>query len=454
VNERALRDPRLVASIEKYSGSTLLCVGDVMMDHYVYGTVARVSPEAPIPILSVDHSQSMPGGAGNVVRNLASLGAKTIFVTVTGDDEAAGTIEGLLAALPDCEHHLIRDRTRPTTVKTRYLAQGQQLLRVDGESAAPLADDVFEQVRERFEACLSKADVVILSDYAKGVLSGSRSQSLIAACLAAAKPVYVDPKGHDFRRYRDATLIKPNLRELAEATGMPVSDDAGVERAARHLLDQVKARIILVTRGAAGMMLVRQNEPAMSFQSRAREVFDVSGAGDTVAATLALGTAAGLGIEDAVEVACVAAGLVVGKAGTATLTQSELMRELENTGSLASDEKIMGVNEARRRIHLWRAMGLRVGFTSGYFGVVSAGDIAILRRARGNCNKLIVGLYQDSDAPIDQRAASDRSAVLAAMACVDLVVMCDDCDPADLIAELRPDVVLDGNGDGRGNGPA
>src|SRR5580658_9670904 len=167
---------RLVSSIEKYSGSTLLCVGDVMLDHFVYGDVVRISPEAPIPVLSVEHQQSMLGGAGNVVRNLTSLGAKVVFVTVTGDDEAAGIVEGLLASLPDCEAHVIRDRSRPTTVKTRYLSHGQQLLRVDGESTAPLPTDVFEEVMGRVTRGLSGVDVVLLSDYAKGVLSGDNSQ--------------------------------------------------------------------------------------------------------------------------------------------------------------------------------------------------------------------------------------------------------------------------------------
>jgi D-beta-D-heptose 7-phosphate kinase/D-beta-D-heptose 1-phosphate adenosyltransferase len=309
-----------------------MVVGDVMLDHFVYGDVVRISPEAPIPVLSVDHQQSMLGGAGNVVRNLTSLGAKVVFVTVTGDDEAASVIESLLALLPDCEAHVIRDSQRPTTVKTRYLSHGQQLLRVDAESTAPLPHDVFEGVMGRVRASLSGADVVLLSDYAKGVLSGDNSQCIIAAGRDAARPVYVDPKGRDFRRYRGAALIKPNLKELLEATGMPVSSDAEVETAARQLIGDCGTPAVLVTRGAAGMMLVRENEPVATFRSSAREVYDVSGAGDTVAAVLALSAAAGFSLEDSVGVACIAAGLVVGKAGTATLTQAELVRELLASG--------------------------------------------------------------------------------------------------------------------------
>jgi D-beta-D-heptose 7-phosphate kinase/D-beta-D-heptose 1-phosphate adenosyltransferase len=425
----------LVSSIEKYSGSVLVCVGDVMLDHFVYGDVVRISPEAPIPVLSVDHDQFMLGGAGNVVRNLTSLGAKVVFVTVTGDDEAAGVIEGLLASLPNCEPHVIRDSRRPTTVKTRYLSHGQQLLRVDAENASPLAAEVFEQVIASFQRCLSKVDVVLLSDYAKGVLSGAYSQCLIAAGRDAAKPVFVDPKGRDFSRYQGAALIKPNLKELSEATGLPISSDADIERAARRLIDDCGTPAVLVTRGASGMMLVRENEPAASFRSRAREVYDVSGAGDTVAATIALSTAAGFSLEDSVEVACVAAGLVVGKVGTATLTQSELMRELESAEVFSSEEKIMGLNEARLRIHRWRKMGLSVGFASGYFGVATAAGVGLLRQAKQRCDRLIVGL---SGSPDQQ----DRSSVLASFASVDLVIPCGDAGTAGLIEELRPDIVI------------
>jgi D-beta-D-heptose 7-phosphate kinase/D-beta-D-heptose 1-phosphate adenosyltransferase len=412
-----------------------LCVGDVMLDHFVYGDVVRISPEAPIPVLSVDHDQSMLGGAGNVVRNLTSLGAKVVFVTVTGDDEAAGVIERLLASLPNCESHVIRDSRRRTTVKTRYLSHGQQLLRVDAENASPLAAEVFEDVIGRFQGCLSGVDVVLLSDYAKGVLSGAYSQCLIAAGRDAVKSVYVDPKGRDFQRYRGATLIKPNLKELSEATRLPVSNDADVEKAARRLIDDCGTPAVLVTRGASGMMLVRENEPAASFRSRAREVYDVSGAGDTVAATLALSAAAGFSMEDSVEVACIAAGLVVGKMGTATLTQTELMRELESAEVFSPEEKIMGLNEARRRIQLWRKMGLSVGFASGYFAVATAASVGLLRQAKQRCDRLIVGLSGASD-------QHDRSSVLASFASVDLVILCEDAGAAGLIEELRPDIVI------------
>ncbi len=223
-------------------------------------------------------------------------------------------------ALPSCSPRIVRDSGRRTSVKTRYLAHGQQLLRVDAENTQPISEEILARLLSGFEDALGNADLVVLSDYAKGVLSGSHAGRLIEACRAAGKLVFVDPKGTDFRRYRGATLIKPNLKELSEATRMTGQEDAAVEAAARRLIEDTEIGAVLATRGSAGMMLVRDGMPARNFRSTAREIYDVSGAGDTVAAALALGVASGLDLADAVQIACVAAGIVVGKIGTATVT--------------------------------------------------------------------------------------------------------------------------------------
>ena len=430
----------LIRSIENYPACTLLCIGDVMIDHFVYGDVGRISPEAPIPVLSIEREESMLGGAGNVVRNLASLGAKVIFLTVTGDDPAADSVTTLLQALPNCEPHILRDPRRRTSVKTRYLAHNQQLLRVDSETINPLAEDQRNTLLVTFESAVPRADVAIFSDYGKGILSGSHAGSFIAAGRSAGKPVYVDPKGHDFTRYHGASLIKPNLKELAEATKMPLSNNSEIEAAARHLLRETDSAAILVTRGSGGMMLVRDDAPAISFRSRAREVYDVSGAGDTVAAAVALGTAAGLPLEDAVEVACVAAGLVVSKVGTATLTQRELLHELETSESLLTDAKILGQEEAVHRVHLWKKTGFRIGFASGCFHSLSASQVAVLRQAKDACEKLVVGLKIANTAK-EAATGHDRAVLLAAMACVDMVVLFDGHDPGNLVARLSPDTI-------------
>jgi D-beta-D-heptose 7-phosphate kinase/D-beta-D-heptose 1-phosphate adenosyltransferase len=319
---------RLISSIETWPGTAILCIGDVMMDRFVYGVAERISPEAPIPVLLTKRDEIMLGGAGNVARNLAALGCHVSFTSVTGDDADANTVETLLGALPACSARIVRDGTRRTSVKTRYLAHGQQLLRVDAESTAPASEEVLERLLEHVRAALPEAALVIVSDYAKGVLSGGHASKFIAVCRAAGKPVFVDPKGRDFRRYRGASLIKPNLKELGEASRMPVESGAEVEAAARALIDETGIAAVLATMGSEGMMLVREGRQAESFHSTAREIFDVSGAGDTVAAALAAGAASGLDLKDAVQIACVAAGIVVGKIGTATVSRAELIREL------------------------------------------------------------------------------------------------------------------------------
>jgi D-beta-D-heptose 7-phosphate kinase/D-beta-D-heptose 1-phosphate adenosyltransferase len=325
---------RLISSIESWPRTSILCIGDVMLDRFVYGVAERISPEAPIPVLVTKRDETMLGGAGNVVRNLAALGARVSFAAVTGDDADADTVESLLTALPACSAALVRDPARRSSVKTRYLAHGQQLLRVDAESTAPVGDEVLNRLLDHVREALAAADLVILSDYAKGVLAGPHAGLFIQACRAAGKPVFVDPKGRDFGRYRGAALIKPNLKELSEASRMPVETDAEVEAAARALIDETGIASVLATRGSAGMMLVRDGRRPESFHSTAREIYDVSGAGDTVAAALAAGAASGLDLTDAVHIACVAAGIVVGKIGTATVSGAELVNELSRSTKL------------------------------------------------------------------------------------------------------------------------
>jgi D-beta-D-heptose 7-phosphate kinase/D-beta-D-heptose 1-phosphate adenosyltransferase len=416
---------RLSVSVETWSGARVLCAGDVMLDRFIYGNAKRISPEAPIPVLLVDREETMLGGAGNVARNLAALGARVSFVTVTGDDAEAAAIEGLLAALPNCSASVLRDAGRRTSVKTRYLAHSQQLLRVDAERTEGVSEEALGLVLAHFEAALRDTDVAVLSDYAKGMLSGDRAGRLIAACRAAGKPVFVDPKGVDFGRYRGAALIKPNLKELGEATRMRVDDAAGVEEAARALMAETGIGAVLATRGPAGMMLVREGAAAVSFRSTAREVYDVSGAGDTVAATVAAGVAAGLDLADAVEIACVAAGIVVGKVGTATVTADELLRVMENAGH---EVRFFTEPEALQRARRWRQQGLRIGFASGSFLPLTPERVLRLAAAKEKCDRLIVGLAREN-------FEADGAVVLAALASVDLLVVPE----AGFVDALRPD---------------
>ena len=315
--------------LERLSQVRVLCVGDVMLDRFVYGQVSRISPEAPVAVLRVERRASMLGGVGNVVRNLCSLGCKVTLAAATGQDDTAGEIRLLLNDLPNCRAVLASEAGRRTPVKQRFVANNQQLLRVDEESTHELREATLETLLQAFRAAAPQCEVVVLSDYAKGTLSGANAQKFVTEAVRAGKPVVVDPKGHDFRRYRSATVLKPNLKELAEASNMPVDSVGGVAAAARKLLFEAEAQWLVVTRGAAGMCLFAANGSSWSLPSVAREVFDVSGAGDTVAAVLAAAFGAGAPMEDAVYLANIAAGLVVAKVGTAVVSRQELMQECQ-----------------------------------------------------------------------------------------------------------------------------
>ncbi len=396
-----------------------------MLDHFIYGDVNRISPEAPIPVVRVSHERSMLGGAGNVVRNLSSLGAQVALLTVVGADNSADLIGSALKELPHCTLHAVTDAGRKTSVKTRFISGSQQLLRVDNESTQSIDDAILSELLTQFQVLVPSCDVVILSDYAKGVLKGECAGRFIAAARAAGKPVFVDPKGRDFGRYRGASLVKPNLQELAEATNMPVSTDAAVEAAALQLIEQHQIGALLVTRGGLGMMLVRPGAAPVSLKAVAREIFDVSGAGDTVAAAFAAGVASGLPMEDAMRVANVAAGLVVAKVGTATTTQEQLLAELEGGHTLDADLRVVAIEEAAHRVRLWRRLGLRVGLVRRSFDDLDTAAIAFLQESRQQCDRLIV-------------ATDAKPLLLASMVYVDLVITGTPTAEI-LIAELRPD---------------
>ena len=317
--------------VGRLSGSRVLCVGDVMLDEFVYGDVTRISPEAPIPVLHTRRRESMLGGAGNAVRNLVALGAEVQFLSVVGDDQAAEQVETLCGKLDGLRLTLVRDPARTTSTKTRFIAHGQQLLRADAETTTSVNDGIFAELRAAFEGAVREARAVLFCDYGKGVLDGSRASELIRPVREVGCPVIVDPKGFHFGRYRGATLIKPNLKELATATAMPVDTERQQVEASRSLLEQTAAQYVLITRGPDGMLLVEPDIEPRSFSSLAREVYDVTGAGDTVAAVLAAALAADISINTAVEIANAAAGVVVGKLGTAVATPCEIVRQLDQT---------------------------------------------------------------------------------------------------------------------------
>jgi D-beta-D-heptose 7-phosphate kinase/D-beta-D-heptose 1-phosphate adenosyltransferase len=440
----------LVAAARALKRASVLVVGDAMLDRYVYGTVERVSPEAPIPVVTVEREIAMPGGAGNVVRNITALGGSASFLTVVGDDQAGSDLTALIGGQPNVEPWLLVQGGRLTTVKTRYLAAGQQLLRADRETTEAVHPKLAERLVAIAADAMAACKVVVISDYLKGTLAGDTAQRIIAAARRRRRIVVVDPKGRDYARYTGADIVTPNRRELADGTGMPTNSADEVVAACRALIAAHGFGAVLCTRSEDGLTLVEGPQGALvsHFAAEAKEVFDVSGAGDTVVATLAAGIAAGLKLPVAARLANIAAGVVVGKIGTAVARETELLEALAPaTGAL---RKVVSLEAAAEQVERWRRRGWRIGFTNGCFDLLHPGHVHLIEQARGACDRLVVGLNSDASVrrlkganrPVQQEAA--RAAVLASLADVDLVTIFEEDTPETLIAALRPDVLVKG----------
>jgi D-beta-D-heptose 7-phosphate kinase/D-beta-D-heptose 1-phosphate adenosyltransferase len=431
-------------------GARVACVGDLMVDRYVYGEVARISPEAPIPVLRKTSAQTMLGGVGNVARNVASLGGRAGLAGVIGDDAAGGEALSLIGADAGLESHLVSARSRPTTIKTRFVASSQQLLRLDDEDAGTIDQETEAQLVRAVEHAARDAGVILLSDYAKGAVT----PAVIEACLRAARThgahLIVDAKARSFMKYGAADLIKPNALELAHLTGLPTDTDDEVEEAVQAVLRACAAKAILVTRGAKGMSLAERGAPVKHVRGAPRQVFDVSGAGDTGLAALGLAIAAKASLEQAVAFAVLASGVAVTKVGTAVVTPSELI-DAELAAHLGPAEaKVATLERAAAEAERWRAQGLRVGFTNGCFDILHRGHVAYLTQARSWCDRLVVGVNSDSSVRAlkgEGRPVNDlesRALVLAGLQPVDLVAPFAEATPIELIKAVRPDVLIKG----------
>ena len=442
---------RDLASIVRHFGrARILVVGDVILDRYRIGDAQRLSPEAPIPVLRPSRSHDTPGGAANVAMNVVSLGGQAVLAGVIGDDDAGRAVGGLLRAQTRIEAALIVASGRPTTAKTRFIAGAQQLLRLDEETTAPLDEDTAASLLLRVDAALSGIDVVILSDYAKGVLCDAVLGPLLDMIAAHRKPVIADPKRPDFRAYRGVTVLTPNELEVRVATHIDARFDAEADRAGQMALDATGGDAVLVKRSVKGLTLVRRGEKAMHFPARAREVADVSGAGDTLVAGLAVALAVGAALPEAAMLANVTAGISVGKAGTATVAQAELLNALHFDGMASTERKVRELDDAKAQVGVWRAQGLRVGFANGCFDLIHPGHVHLLSRARAGCDRLIVALNTDASVrrlkgptrPVQNEDA--RAVVMASLSPVDMVVLFDEDTPLELIRALRPDVLIKG----------
>src|SRR5580692_2809605 len=434
-------------------GQTVLCVGDLMLDEFVYGEVSRISPEAPAPVIAARRSETNIGGAGNVARNIASLGATCIFVGLIGEDAAGADLKAALAREPRIESVLVADSSRPTTRKVRFVSEHflTHMLRADWEITHPAAGEIEQKLIDTILPLIPRADIVLLSDYAKGVLTARVIRNVIDAARKAGKAVIVDPKSANFAIYRGATLLTPNRKEFSEATRSRADSNESIALAAQDAMQLADCEAILVTQSERGMTLVPREGEALHGPAYPVKVRDVSGAGDTVVAVLSVARAAGAGWEDALRLANAAAAVAVGKKGTASVTAAELRRQILPHASLAAEEKIAASgSELEVRLIEWRKQDLRIGFTNGCFDILHPGHVKVLTAARGACDRLIVGLNSDASVkrlkgetrPVQTERA--RAEVLAALEAVDLVVIFEEDTPLKLIEQIKPSVLVKG----------
>jgi D-beta-D-heptose 7-phosphate kinase/D-beta-D-heptose 1-phosphate adenosyltransferase len=429
-------------TMPQFESSHVLIVGDVMLDRYWHGSSCRISPEAPVPVVNVSQEEERPGGAGNVALNIAALGGQVSLIGVVGNDAASLLLRQRLNVAGIFTDFQVSE-TKPTVTKLRVMSRHQQLLRMDFEEAFEVEDsDSFD---EKITPILPHADILVLSDYAKGTLQDC--QALIKRAKAAGIPVLVDPKGGDFERYQGASLLTPNMIEFEAVVGRCESEQdvvkKGLQLIAKHNIDA-----LLVTRGEMGMTLLRPHQAAIHLPARAREVYDVTGAGDTVIAVLAAVLAAGQPLQEAITLANLAASIVVGKLGAATVSASELCRAIHT--ECGAERGVVTEEQLMLAIEGARANGERIVFTNGCFDIIHAGHVGYLNEARKQGDRLIVALNSDAsvrrlkgqDRPINP--VDRRMAVLAGLESVDWVVSFDDDTPERLLRRVKPDVLVKG----------
>ncbi len=432
----------MLKAIPDFSAVRVLVVGDVMLDRYLFGTTSRISPEAPVPVVHVGRTEQRAGGAGNVAVNTASLGAQSTLAGLVGKDEEGGALaqlvreHGVTPALLELDAH-------PTISKLRVISKNQQLIRLDFETDVE-STSVHELVR-RVGGLLAQHDVVILSDYGKGALR--QVETLIGLCREAGKPVLVDPKGSDYRCYTGATVITPNMHEFEQVVGECETEQV-FEDKARALVEQLQLQALLVTRSEKGMCLIEAGSQVYRLPTNAKEVYDVTGAGDTVISTFAVSLAAGLGLQQASLLANLAAGLVVAKLGTASVSRAEL--DIALHGEAALSRKIVDQAALLEQLAIARHQGERVVMTNGCFDILHAGHIKYLQEAKQLGSVLVVAVNSDDSVrrlkgesrPLNSLA--DRMALLSALEAVDWVVPFSEDTPERLICSVRPDVLVKG----------
>ncbi len=443
----------LSSHIQHFSNTKILCIGDIMLDCFISGKVDRVSPEAPVSIFSPKDEKYMLGGAGNVLANIISLGAEATFLGYVGNDDNGKHIISLLSKI-GCKSKILKVKNHPTILKTRLIANNNHILRVDKEEILSYDKEILLKAQKPLEAAIKNSDIVLLSDYAKGTFTDESTPFIINLCNKHNKKVFIDPKGSDYTKYKGATLIKPNLKEFGQATGLsldPKSEDFNdkIKKASLKFFNDYKIENIIITLSEHGMILLSNSDNnIVKIPTVAKEVFDVSGAGDTSLATLGVSTAANANIEDAMKLANIASGIVVGKLGTATTTKQELENAINSKNpNDIKHKKIITAKQASEISQSLQKQGKTVGFTNGCFDLMHLGHLHSFIEAKSNCDILFVGInsdksvkkYKGEDRPIQDEKT--RSLLVSSLEYVDYVIVFDDDTALSLIEEIKPNII-------------
>jgi len=441
---------KLLGMLPKLRRAKVLVVGDVMLDEYIWSRVSRISPEAPVPVAEMALVTCAPGGAGNTACNIRAVGGEVYLIGIVGADNNAERLRKALEEKGVRTDFLIADPERPTTLKSRIIAHGQQIVRVDYEEKKPINARMKARIAEVVDSKLKEVDAVLISDYAKGVVTPDISQKIISAAKALGRIVSVDPKGRDYNKYRGATIVTPNRREAEEVSGSIITNGDDAVEAGRRLLHELDLEYVLITRGEDGMSLVGKGNMVMHIPAVATEVYDVTGAGDTAVAALTLGLAAGLEIQNAVKLANLAAGVVVRKVGTAVATIEEIEQAIRYHMKAGSNRKIVSLEELKEIVKDLKSKGKKIIFTNGCFDLLHLGHVMYLQEAKKLGDILIVGVNSDDSVKQikgDNRPIlpeEDRLQIIAALECVDYVTSFSELTPEKVISDLRPDLHVKG----------
>ena len=433
--------------ILKITNSKIFCLGDLMLDKYIIGKTNRISPEGPIPILNVKQEIKMLGGVGNVVRNLRTIGAKIYLIGLVGDDEEGFEINKRVNQ-KNIIKKIIKDNKRPSTVKTRFISNNQQILRVDQENMSPVNPVLEKKIFSYSKKMIASSDAVVLSDYGKGLLTDNIIKNIINFSKKMGKIVVLDPKNGNFKKYFGATIITPNVKELEEAVNSKLNNEFEIVKASKELIRKHKFKYVLVTRGKLGMTLISSKNKVLNFKTEAKEIYDVSGAGDTVVSYIAACLGCSISIQQSIKIANFAAGIVVSKSGTSVAHLSELLFSL-NKKNISS--KLVNFNEGAKIVDFWKKKKEIVGFTNGCFDYLHPGHLSLFEQAKKKCTKLIVAINSDNSVKAikgpsrPKQNTNIRIKVLEAIKYVDLIILFSDKTPIKLIKKIKPNLLVKGS---------